>query len=310
MPRTTKLLAISTMLALGCSSDDASTPPGPDGSALDATADSVIDVAIDASNDAAADVAPPDPCGGALFCETFESYPNVKAIADAQKFGPWHAVLKTGATMGLDGAHVTSGSSALHVHIDGAVTAGGRLFADGAQPLFAPKPTHLWGRMKMYVDPNGTSVHWTFFGLNGPADPASPAAGRNASYILSSLPKANVNTYSFVYGLSAKAPDGYHDCSSQSTTPMPTAKWSCVAFEIDSVARKLRMYENANPTPILAVDDHGKGCVAPTAVTDPWYGPVVSQIYAGAWSFHPMNGPLDVWIDDVVVDTKPVTCGP
>jgi len=28
------------------------------------------------------------------------------------------------------------------VHIDNAVTAGGRLFADGMQPIFAGKPTH------------------------------------------------------------------------------------------------------------------------------------------------------------------------
>jgi hypothetical protein len=291
----------------GCASDDNAVPNN-------ATDASTSDVASNDANadvakpiDAPADVSPTDPCNGALFCETFETYPTVKTIADAQKFGPWHAALNTGATMALDGTHVTSGGSALHVHIDNTVTAGGRLFADGAKPIFAGSPTHLYGRMKMYIDPNGTSIHWTFFGLNGTADPSSPAAGRSASYILSSLPKAGVNTYSFVYGLSAKAPDVYHDCSSQSTTPMPTATWSCVAFEIDSVARKLRMYD-ANATPILSVDDHGKGCVAPTPVTDPWYGPVVSQIFVGAWSFHPMNAPLDVWVDDVAVDTKPLTC--
>lgn len=299
-------LLLATLALGACSSDDTVTPPTTDASAADVAIDAPQDVSP--SIDSPADVAPVDPCGGASFCETFDTYPAVKTIADAQKFGPWHAALKTGATMALDGAHVTSGANALHVHIDATVTAGGRLFADGAQPIFAGKPTHLYGRMRMYIDPNGTSVHWTFFGLNGPADPASPAAGRNASYILSSLPKAGVNTYSFVYGLSAKPPDGYHDCSSQSTTSMPTAAWSCVAFEIDSVARKLRMYKDGNATPILSVDDHGKGCVAPTAVTDPWYGPVVSQLFVGAWSFHAMNAPLDVWVDDVVVDTKPVTC--
>jgi hypothetical protein len=261
-------------------------------------------------SDGETDAAPADPCGTAAFCEKFDGYAGVTAIANNQKLGPWHAALQAGATMALDGTHKTSGSSALHVHIDNAVTAGGRLFADGAQPIFSTKPTHVYGRMMMYIDPNGTSIHWTFFGVNGPADPTSPAAGRNASYILSSLPKNNVNTYSFVYGLSAQGSDGYHDCSSQSSTSMPTAAWACVAFDMDSVARKLRMYKDAAATPILSVDDHGTGCVAPTAVTSPWYGPTVTQLYAGAWSFHPMNAPLDVWIDDVVVDTKPVTCPP
>jgi len=242
-----------------------------------------------------------------LFCETFDNYPAVTTIADQQKFGPWHAALATGATMGLDGMHTTSGSSALHVHIDDAVTAGGRLFADGAQPIFAGKPTHVYGRMRMYIDPNGTSVHWTFFGVNGTAEPTSPATGRAASYILSSLPKNGVNTYSFVYGLSATATEAYHDCSSQSSTSMPTG-WACVSFEMDSVARTLRMYEDGAAAPILSVDDHGKNCVAPTAVTSPWYGPAITQLFAGAWSFHAMNAPLDVWIDDLVVDTKPVAC--
>ena len=46
---------------------------------------------------------------------------------------------------------------------------------------------------------------------------------------------------------------------------MPSA-WACISFEMDSVARKLRMYKDGAVDPILSVDDHGKGCVAPTPV--------------------------------------------
>jgi hypothetical protein len=264
---------------------------------------------VDAYLESGADTGVPDPCATALFCDKFDDYAGITSIADKQKFGPWHASLTTGATMGLDGLHKVSGSSALHVHIDNAVTAGGRLFSDGAQPIFASKPTHVYGRMMMYIDPNGTSIHWTFFGVNGDAEPSSPAVGRNAQYIMSSLPKNNVNTYSFVYGLAALGgdADGYHDCSAQSSTPMPSS-WACISFEMDSVARKLRMYKDGAATPILSVDDHGNACVAPTSVSSPWYGPAITQLFVGAWSFHPMNAPLDVWIDDLVVDTKPVGC--
>jgi hypothetical protein len=285
-------------------SGDASAAGSPDsggGSEGGTDAGPSLDAAFDV------DAAPADPCGSALFCETFDGYAGTTTLANNQKLGPWHAALQAGTTMGLDGAHTTSGTSALHVHIDATVTAGGRLFADGAQPIFATKPPHVYGRMMMYIDPNGTSIHWTFFGVNGPADPTSPAAGRNASYILSSLPKNGVNTYSFVYGLSAQGSDGYHDCSSQSTTSMPSS-WACVSFDMDAVARTLRMYTGGASTPILSVDDHGTGCVPPTPVSSPWYGPLATQLYAGAWSFHPMNAPLDVWIDDLVVDTKPVSC--
>ena len=124
---------------------------------------------------------------------------------------------------------------------------------------------------------------------------------------MSSLPKNDVNTYSFVYGLAATKTDIFHDCSSQSATSMPTA-WACVAFEMDSEARKLSMYKDDAGAPILSVDDHGADCVAPTPSTDPWYGPAVTDMFVGAWSFHAMNAPLDVWIDDLVVDTKPVAC--
>ena len=77
---------------------------------------------------------------------------------------------------------------------------------------------------------------------------------------------------------------------------------------MDSEARKLRMYQDDAGAPILSVDDHGADCVAPTPATDPWYGPAVTDLFVGAWSFHEMNAPLDVWIDDLVVDVNPVPC--
>jgi len=308
-------ILVVVVVAAACGNDESSTPSDNGGSSSGTTtsdaavlADAGSDAPTDASTDANADAGPPDPCATALFCEHFDGYSSVSAITNNQKLGPWHAALQTGATMNLDGAHTTSGAKALHVHIDKSATAGGRLFADGMQPIFAGMPGHVYGRLKMYIDPNGTSIHWTFFGVNGPADPSSPANGRNASYILSSLPKSNANTYSFVYGLSAQGNDGFHDCSSQSKTAMPTASWACIAWDLDSIARKLRMYKDADATAILSVDDHGTGCVAPTSATSPWYGPIVNQLFVGAWSFHAMDDPLDVWIDDLVVDTKPVSC--
>lgn len=304
----------TTFAGCGGSSDD-SANDNPNGDASIADGTSIVDASpsdagaqdTGTSTDAAA-----NPCGTALFCETFDTYAGVGAVANKQKFGPWTASLNTGATMALDGMHTTSGTSALHVHIDNAATAGGRLYAyaAGGQAIFKNAPTHIYGRMKMYIDPNGTSVHWTFFGVDGPAaTTVDGGAGRGASYIMSSLPKSNVNTYSFVYGLSAvpDGGDGYHDCSSQSSTSMPSA-WACVSFEMDSVARKLRMYQDTNAAPILSVDDHGANCVNPTPVDDPWYGPEIDDMFVGAWSFHAMNAPLDVWIDDLVVDTNPVTC--
>ncbi len=208
--------------------------------------------------------------------------------------------------MGLDGAHKVSGSNALHVHIDNTVTAGGRLFADGDQPIFANKPTHVYGRMMMYIDPNGTSVHWTFFGVNGDAEPSSPAVGRNASYIMSSLPKSGVNTYSFVYGLQAQE-------ATASTTARPRARRRCPRVGLHLLRDGLGGSQAAHvqgrrggPDPVRR---RSRQWLRRAHVGHlPWYGPAITQLFVGAWSFHAMNAPLDVWIDDLVVDTKPVAC--
>lgn len=295
------LLLGSLLLIVACGSDEPAATNAPVDAGTTPAPEPLPEAGpVDAGADAAV-----DPCAGALFCETFESYPTVTTIADKQKLGPWRAEVKaTGATMGLDGTHRTSGGNALHVHIDDKATSGGRLFAEGTQPIFEGAPKHLYGRLMMYIDPNGASTHWTFFGVNGKND----ASNRNASYLLSSLPEKNANAYAFVYGLAGIPTEPYRDCYRHSTALMPSSAWSCVAFELDSETRKLRMYKDGAADPIVSVDDRGQGCVAPTPGNTTWDGPSITQLYAGAWSFHAMSGPLDVWIDDVVVDTKPVSC--
>ena len=252
------------------------------------------------------DVGVPDACDSpTAFCEHFDDYAEVD-LADGQTFGPWRAAVSDeGATMNLDGTHTISGDAALHVLLDQGPDSGGRLFTtDGNVPLLGDTPTHVYGRMMMYIEQNGTSVHWTFFGVQGAAEPASPLAGNYAAYIMSSLPREGVNTYSFVDGLAGG--DYYQDCSTQGETQMPTGEWSCVSFEMDSLARHLRMWKDGEE--VVAVDDHGNGCVPPAPSDSTWWGPEIDELFVGTWSFHPMNAPLEVWIDDLVVDTVPVEC--
>jgi hypothetical protein len=254
------------------------------------------------------DVGVPDACDSpTAFCEHFDDYAEID-LADGQTFGPWRAAVSDeGATMNLDGTHTISGLGALHVLLDQGPDAGGRLFTtDGNVPLLGDTPTHVYGRMMMYIEQNGTSVHWTFFGVQGAAEPASPLAGNYAAYIMSSLPREGVNTYSFVDGLAGG--DYYQDCSTQGETQMPTGEWTCVSFEMDSLARHLRMWKDGEARPIVAVDDHGNGCVPPAPSDSTWWGPEIDELFVGIWSFHPMNAPLEVWIDDLVVDTVPVEC--
>ncbi|MGE0785106.1 MAG: hypothetical protein AB7S26_05410 [Sandaracinaceae bacterium] len=310
MMRPTRVLALALSLVAcddGASDTDAGFDAGrtaTDAGARDAArADSGgVDAATDP--DAGTPDAGPPPCPTGALCESFDDYTET-AITDGQTFGPWRATVRDpGAAMDLDGTHTTSGAHALHVRIEQGVTAGGRLFARDAVPLIAAHPTHLYGRMQMYVDPGGTSVHWTFFGEQGPADSTSPAAGRPASYIMSALLSSGMNRFSFVDGLSGGA--NYQDCWNRSSADIEVGRWMCVTFEMDSVARHLVM--GLDGTQIAQVDETGQGCVSPTPGTSPWYGPEVDAIFVGAWSFHDMDAPLEVWIDDLVVDTSPVAC--
>lgn len=264
-------------------------------------------IADEGSTTAAPDMGPTlEPCPATAFCEPFDDYTET-SLADGQTFGPWRGALSgSGATMDLDGTHTVSGDRALHVRLEQGGTSGGRLFTQDGLPLLLDSPTHVYGRMMMYIAQSGTSVHWTFFGVQGPAEPSSPLAGNYASYIMSSLPSDGVNTFSFVDGLSG-GPD-YQDCWARGDTPMPTNQWTCVSFEMDGLARRLRMYVDGDPTPIVSVDDTGQGCVSPVPGDSLWYGPEIDTMFVGTWSFHPMDAPLEMWIDDLVVDTAPLTC--
>lgn len=282
------------------------TGPTP-GETSDPSSGTTASPADDTTTTAGPDMGPMlEPCPASAFCEPFDDYAETD-LADGQTFGPWRASLsQAGAMMDLDGTHTTSGNAALHVRLEQGDAAGGRLFTADGLPFLAGSPTHVYGRMMMYIAESGTSVHWTFFGVQGPAEPSAPLAGNYASYIMSSLPADGVNTYSFVDGL-AGGPD-FQDCWARGDTPMPTGQWTCVSFEMDGLARRLRMYVDGDPTPIVAVDDTGQGCVAPVAGDSLWYGPEIDQMFVGTWSFHPMQAPLEVWIDDLVVDTAPVAC--
>ncbi|MFT5358058.1 MAG: hypothetical protein ACI9KE_005295 [Polyangiales bacterium] len=255
----------------------------------------------DGSLDSAPDAALTDRCEDARLCERFDDYADVTSLEDGQRFGPWRTAHRTpGSVMDLDDTRSVSGGRSLHVRIDDEARAGGRLFTTGDQPLFEDAPTQLYGRMMMYVGDNGHSVHWTMFGASGPA---LDVPGRRATYLFSSLRRADANQFSAVNYVNN---DPAQDCWNSSDTPIPSGRWMCIEWSADSVTRQVRM--SMDGSPILAVDETGQGCVGDVPNDSPWFGPTFDQFYVGTWSFHPMVGPLEVWIDDVIVDTTPVAC--
>jgi hypothetical protein len=282
-------LRLAALLVLG--SACSSTPAAVDAAPID------DDAAIDASIDAPRGTV----CAGQPLCETFEALPAGN-LAHNATIGGFRADVQTGGTLAIDTTRAYSGTHALKAHITGGGSGGGRLWArNGA--LFAPTRRHLFGRFMMWSEREANSVHWTLFGASGVV-PAGPSAGHTATYLFSA---AEDKKFMAVFYDNQTQQDCWHHSQQLVPVAAPTDHWTCVAFEADADAIRYRMSLDGTPVTSFSVDTTGDGCLNAPATT-PWYGPSFDQFYLGAMSFHPMSGPLDVWFDDLVIDTTPVMC--
>jgi hypothetical protein len=241
-------------------------------------------------------------CGTALLCETFDEY-DAGALTNGATLGPWKVNIQdSSASADVSTMRSTSGAQAFHVHIDQNASSGAQLKTRASIPLFASTRTQLYGRFMMYLGPDGTSIHWTMWGASGTVPQGTTSAGATATYLFSAFNLNNVNEFSEVYGNSITGQDCYHG----SNVLMPVNDWACVSFSVDSAAIQYRMSVDGGVIPSMSLDTMGDGCV--NQANQSWWGPLFDQFYIGALSFHPMTGPLDLWIDDLIVDTQPVGC--
>lgn len=286
------VLVTRTAIALcliGCGSS-----PAP--AVVDASADGTI--AVDASIDAPRGLV----CGAQKLCETFESLPT-GALANNATVGPYRADVQTSGTLAIDTTRAYSGTRSLKAHIGGGAKGGGRLWASGGA-LFAPTQRHIYGRFMMWNATDAQSVHWTLFGASGVVPAPSPAAGHTTTYLFSA---ADDKKWMAVFYDNQTQQDCWNHASEPIPVATPTNQWTCVAFEADADAIRYRLSLDGRPITSFSVNTTGQGCLN-AGPTTPWYGPSFDRFYLGAMSFHNMSGPLDVWFDDLVVDTAPVGC--
>jgi len=280
------------MVLLGCGSA-ATTPDAPD--APDAAADAPVP--IDASVDGPRGVT----CGNQPLCENFEALPR-GALTHNARVGGFRADVQAGGTLAIDTTRAYSGTQSLKAHIDGGGSGGGRLWASGGV-LFAQPRRHLYGRFMMWNATDANSVHWTLFGAAGVV-PSGPAAGHTTTYLFSA---AEDKRWMAVFYDNQTNQDCWHHADEPVPVATPSDHWTCVAFEAEADAIHYRLSLDGRAIDSFSVDTTGDGCLAVPGTT-PWYGPDFDRFYLGAVSFHAMSGPLDVWFDDLVVDTAPVRC--
>ena len=241
-------------------------------------------------------------CGAQPLCETFEALPAGN-LANNATVGGFRADVQTGGTLAIDTTRAYSGTHALKAHINGSGQGGGRLWARGGA-LFAPTRRHLFGRFMMWSEREANSIHWTIFGASGVVPAPSPAAGHTTTYLFSA---AEDKKFMAVFYDNQTQQDCWHHSQQLVPVAAPTDHWTCVAFEADADTIKYRMSLDGTEVTSFSVNTTGDGCLNVPGTT-PWYGPSFDSFYIGALSFHPMSGPLDIWFDDLVVDTAPVTC--
>jgi hypothetical protein len=221
-----------------------------------------------------------------------------------QTVGGFRAEVQSpGGTLAIDTTRAYSGTRALKAHINGGSQGGGRLWAQGGA-LFAPTRRQLYGRFMMWNEREANSVHWTIFGASGVVPSPSPAAGHTTTYLFSA---AETKKFMAVFYDNQTQQDCWHHSQQLVPIAAPTDHWTCVSFEADAENIRYRMSLDGTEVTSFSVNTTGDGCLNAGATT-PWSGPAFDRFYLGAMSFHAMSGPLDIWFDDLVVDTSPVLC--
>jgi hypothetical protein len=241
--------------------------------------------------------APPALCNG-LVCEDFE-----KLAVGAKPGAPFAIRVSakgTGSVL-VDDTRAHSGTHSAKASIT-ATTATDTyreayLAVTGA-PLIPLPDNHVYGRFMIYTDriPD-KSVHWTIAHGDGP-------------YM--------TNTATYNYGGMGGLMANYYrdtmppnDCWQTKNSTFPTGRWVCVSFEFDGPSNAMRFSLDGADVPEVDVMGLAKTDATCTVkgVDGRWLAPTFKNISIGWESYqNDVMGAHDAWIDDIELDTHPVTC--
>ena len=263
----------------GAAGADAAAPPADSGPGADA-----------------GDAAPVDPCLGRIVCDDFE-----KTAAGAKQGAPWVVEASSGTAL-VDETRAKSGKRSLKVSIT-ATTASDTyrkaMIAVTGKPLIPLANDTVYGRFMIWTDriPDKT-VHWTFASGSGPVATLSAVynyggmGGLMANYYRNTTPDPN-------------------DCWQTKDQTFPTNAWTCVGFLLDGANAEMRFWLDGVEVPELHVVGMSKNDTTCTVkgVDGRWLPPTFDDVRVGWESYqNDVAGAHDAWIDDVILDDKPIPC--
>ncbi|HTV22710.1 MAG TPA: hypothetical protein VMG12_28670 [Polyangiaceae bacterium] len=235
---------------------------------------------------------------GSLFCEDFED-----AAAGALA-APWRTSANM-ATVNVDELQAFSGTKAVHVNAPQAGTYHrGYLALDqgSSAGIFPAVATEMYGRAMVYLPvlPNA-DVHWTFIQGEG----VSAAGGYNALYRYGGQ---HQNGAQLMANYETTSTGPATDCWDHSASTLPVAQWTCVEWHFVVASNEMQFWLNGSELTDIHVTGMGEGCGG-NGLDGQWIAPPAFQtLYLGWEHYQQTMNPIDLWMDDIVVDTKRVGC--
>lgn len=237
-------------------------------------------------------------CKGALLCDDFEGYAQ-----GARPGAPWTVDLSSASSGSVDGTRFWSGGRAMKF----AVPANGMRDQQAKlvlrNPPFPVAANAFYGRAMMYFDQlegpsNPENILNTFIFAKGPL-----AAGGSADYGFLILREGLSALYHSYPMLS-------HCGASTRASSMPAARWACVEWQTDGAKYESRLWIDGAPVAPLTIVRKGGTCLSGQGPNGDgtWVAPTFDYLHIGVSFFRVNALPVQLWIDDVAIDTKRVGC--
>jgi hypothetical protein len=219
---------------------------------------------------------PPSLCAsaGAIFCDGFEAGAVV---------APWGPFMPSGS-VGVDNVHVYRGDYALHLH-QNAVVAGSQSTAVIISTQPYPSPD-IYLRAWVYLPSPAPTGQFTFIRVQ---QSGNPAPGTQYAVDLEVV-NDQFATRATRTGTSLS-----------STTAPPLDRWFCVEYQIHLASAGYTA---------LTVDGNAVSGLGPTNTFDTTNSPTYDWLVIGLDSGSGANAipSRDLWLDEVVLDNKPISC--
>jgi hypothetical protein len=251
---------------------------------------------VDATADAAAELGTAAGCpAGALLCDDFEKYTTPAELTSA-----WKPTASGGATITVDATKTWKGAKSLH--IKGAAGTPSAVIVKEGAPLFPIPGNVMFGRVMLWLTGTpGGNYHWNSIQAAG-VIPTSTQWGKygwggQAGKVLAG------------YTVRRDAAGGVLiDCSKPSAMAFPAQKWVCVEWGFDGTKNEMHMWFDGQLLADADIVGTGTRCVAGGDLGKPWAAPVFSNLTIGWQQYQASSGPLELWLDDLVVDKARVGC--